>query len=64
MRKNLRLLGVWVSHTRHTHAALALAARHPDAFAKMVTHRYPLRQATEALEAAKRREGMKLVLVP
>ena len=64
VRKNLRLQGVWVSHTRHTHAALALVLRRPDAFAKMVTHKYPLRRATEALEAAKRREGMKLALVP
>jgi threonine dehydrogenase-like Zn-dependent dehydrogenase len=64
VRKNLRLQGVWVSHTRHTHAALALVARHPEAFAKLVTRKYSLRQATEALEAAKRREGMKLVLAP
>jgi threonine dehydrogenase-like Zn-dependent dehydrogenase len=64
VRRNLRLQGVWVSHTRHTHAALALVLRHPDPFAKLVTRKYPLRQATEALEAAKRREGIKLVLTP
>jgi threonine dehydrogenase-like Zn-dependent dehydrogenase len=64
VRKNLRLQGVWVSHTRHTHAALAMVLKQPDRFAKLVTHKYPSRRATQALEAAMQREGMKAVLVP
>lgn len=64
VRKNLRLQGVWVSNARHTHAALALAGRLRERFADLVTHKFPLREASAALAAARKREGMKLVLTP
>ncbi len=62
--KNLRLQGVWVSDARHMYEAvrLALSGRYP--FDRMVTHRFPLRQANEALAALERREGIKIVLEP
>ncbi|NLJ36941.1 MAG: alcohol dehydrogenase catalytic domain-containing protein [candidate division WS1 bacterium] len=62
--KNLRLQGVWVSDARHMYQAvqLTLSDRYP--FEQMVTHRFPLQQANEALETLRRREGMKIVLQP
>ncbi len=62
--KNLRLQGVWVSDARHMYQAvrLALTGRYP--FDRMVTHRFPLAQANEALAALERREGIKIVLQP
>jgi len=62
--KNLRVQGVWVSDTSHLYQAvqLVLSRRHP--LAKMVTHRFPLSQANEALAVLDRREGIKVVLEP
>ncbi|MFQ6132299.1 MAG: zinc-binding dehydrogenase [Armatimonadota bacterium] len=61
---NLRVQGVWVSDTSHLHQAvqLVLSGRYP--LHKMVTHRFPLSQANEALDALDRREGIKVVLEP
>jgi len=64
VRKNARIQGVWVSDLRHTLRALSLVRQHRVAFAKLVTHRYPLQKATEALEIVHRRQGMKIVLEP
>jgi threonine dehydrogenase-like Zn-dependent dehydrogenase len=62
--KNLRLQGIWVSHTQHTGMALDLILTHFESFRRMVTHRFTLDEATLALEAVERRDVVKAVLVP
>ncbi len=63
-RKNVNLQGVWVSDTQHLHQAirLVLSGRYP--FEKLVTHRFPLSQATQALEVMASKEAIKAVLIP
>ncbi len=63
-RKSVRVQGVWVSDTSHLYQALQLVLSGRFAFDRLVTHRLPLEQATEALEAVERREAVKAVLVP
>jgi len=64
VRKNVRIQGVWVSDARHTFQATSLIRQNRSAFAELVTHRFPLTQATQALEAVANREAMKAVLLP
>lgn len=63
-RKNLHLQGVWVSDTRHVRQSISLVRRSPAAFEGLVTHRFPLEEATEALETVGKRAAMKAVIVP
>ncbi len=62
-RKNTRVQGVWVSDTGHLMEAISLVTSHPEAYGRLVTHRFPLEGATEALYAVKARKAMKAVLV-
>ena len=62
--KNLHLQGVWGSHTKHTEMALQLVQKYPEHFSQLVTHRFPLEDATKALQVVQAREGVKTVLVP
>jgi len=62
--RNLQLQGVWVSDARHMYQAVQLALSGKYPLAEMVTHRFPLREANEALATLQRREGMKIVLEP
>ena len=64
VRRNVRLQGVWVSDVRHTARAVSLARQHPEAVAALVTHRFPLAQADQALAAVAGRDAMKAVLLP
>jgi threonine dehydrogenase-like Zn-dependent dehydrogenase len=64
VRKNVQFLGVWVSDTRHVWQALQLILSEPDTFAPLISHRYPLAQATEALQAMHQKEALKAVLLP
>jgi len=61
-RKNVNLQGVWVSDTGHLYQAirLVLSGRYP--FEKLVTHRFPLTDATRALEVMASKEAIKAVL--
>ena len=43
---------------------MALIESRPEAFAALTTHRFPLAEATTALETVARREAMKAVLIP
>jgi threonine dehydrogenase-like Zn-dependent dehydrogenase len=63
-RKNVRLQGVWVSDTAHLYQAirLVLTGRYP--FEKLVTHRFPLTHADEALRVMESKEAIKAVLLP
>ncbi len=63
-RKSLRLQGIWTSDVRHTHMALKLIQSRLETFQKLITHRFPLDQANEALQVMKRKEAVKAVLVP
>jgi len=63
-RKNLRLQGVWVSETRHTHMALQLILSRLQDFKKLITHRFPLSQANDAIRVMKTKEAVKAVLLP
>jgi threonine dehydrogenase-like Zn-dependent dehydrogenase len=63
-RKNLRLQGVWVSEVRHTYMALQLMLSRLQDFGKLITHRFPLQGANEALRVMKTKEAVKAVLLP
>ncbi|MFQ6097908.1 MAG: zinc-binding dehydrogenase [Armatimonadota bacterium] len=63
-RKNVCLQGVWVSDTAHLLQAVRLVASGRYPFDRLVTHRFPLTQATEALEVMASREAIKAVLIP
>ncbi|MHB9031622.1 MAG: zinc-binding dehydrogenase [Anaerolineae bacterium] len=64
VRKNVRIQGVWVSDTMHTIQAVSLVRQHPGEFAALVSHRYPLAQATAALQDVANRRVLKAVLTP
>jgi len=64
VRPDLKYVGVWVSHTRHTLRALDLMKRHLADFARMVTHTLPLAEVNRAHDLMRRGEAMKAVLVP
>ncbi len=64
VRKNIRVQGVWVSDTSHIMQAVSLIRQHPQEFAELVTHQFPLSHATEALQAVADRSALKAVLVP
>jgi threonine dehydrogenase-like Zn-dependent dehydrogenase len=65
-RKQLQVFGSWSSEPRHMKAALEfLRARQEEfPFAAMVTHRFPLEQAGEALKTTARWLSAKSVIVP
>ncbi|MBM4277342.1 MAG: zinc-binding dehydrogenase [Deltaproteobacteria bacterium] len=63
-RKNLRLQGIWTSDVKHTHMALQLILSRLDDFQKLVTHRFSLDQANEAIRVMKNKEAVKAVLLP
>jgi len=65
-RKQLQVFGSWSSEPRHMKAALDfLRARgHEFPFADLVTHRFPLEQANEALRTTAQWLSAKSVIVP
>jgi threonine dehydrogenase-like Zn-dependent dehydrogenase len=65
-RKQLQLFGSWSSEPRHMKAAISFLERHPEVFpfASMVTHRFALDQANEALQLVGRWEAGKCVFTP
>jgi threonine dehydrogenase-like Zn-dependent dehydrogenase len=63
-RKNLRLQGVWASEVRHTHMALQLILSRTEDFGRLITHRFSLAQANDAIKAMKTKEAVKAVLLP
>ena len=64
VRKNLNLQGVWVSDTRHVLEAMRIVKANFESFSKMITHRFKLEDATNALESVASRQAVKAVLVP
>jgi len=65
-RKQLQVFGSWSSEPRHLHAALGFlrAQRERFPFHEMVTHRFPLEQANEALALMANWQASKSVIVP
>jgi threonine dehydrogenase-like Zn-dependent dehydrogenase len=61
-RRNVNLQGAWVSDTRHLFQAIRLVQSGRYPLHKLVTHRLPLSQATEALHAMQGRQAIKAVL--
>lgn len=64
VRRGVTIHGVWVSDARHVYHAVTEAARRPELFAKMVSHRLPLDQANDALALMQGREAVKIALIP
>ena len=63
-RKSVALQGVWVSDTDHLWQAVQLVLARDFPFEKLVTHEFPLDEATEALATATKPEAIKVVLRP
>lgn len=65
-RKQLQVYGSWSSEPRHLQAALAFLAGNRDRFPfhEMVTHRFPLAQANDALQTTASWQSAKSVIVP
>lgn len=63
-RKNVTVRGVWVGDAKNTWQAVQVFSRHRDVLDQMITRRFPLEQATEALEVMERKQAMKVALLP
>jgi threonine dehydrogenase-like Zn-dependent dehydrogenase len=65
-RKHVELRGCWGSRYEHFHRAVELAARFQDQkpWREMVSGRYSLEQAGEALSAIEKRTALKAIIVP
>jgi threonine dehydrogenase-like Zn-dependent dehydrogenase len=65
-RKQLQVIGSWSSEPRHMQAALELlgATAKQFPFAEMVSHRFPLEKANDALATTAAWKSAKSVLVP
>ncbi len=66
-RKQLRVIGSWGFEPRHVDRAIRLLENEPGLRAKFeagITHKFPLGQAAEALDTARRWAGGKTVILP
>ncbi len=65
-RKHVEIKGCWGSRYDHFHRAVELTARFGDVkpWREMVSGRYPLERASEALEAVASRSAIKALIVP
>lgn len=61
--RQLKLQGAWCNDTRHIVQALQLIRRNPDVFGEMITHRFSLGQANEALRSMHERRAIKAAIV-
>jgi threonine dehydrogenase-like Zn-dependent dehydrogenase len=64
VRKNLNYQGVWVSDTKHTNQAVEAILGNPELFAEMITHRFKLEEANQALKVISERNAVKAVIEP
>lgn len=62
--RNLRVQGVWISDTPHLRQALDLVLEKPESYARLITHRFTLAEANQALQAVARGETVKAVIEP
>jgi L-iditol 2-dehydrogenase len=65
-RKHVELKGCWGSRYDHFYRAVALTARYGSMkpWRDMVSGRYPLERASEALAAVERQEAIKALITP
>jgi threonine dehydrogenase-like Zn-dependent dehydrogenase len=65
-RKQLTVYGAWASEPRHMAMALEFLRRAGDRFPfdRLISHRFPLERAAEALEATARWTSIKSAIVP
>lgn len=65
-RKQLQVIGSWSSEPRHLRSAIQLLAANPRRFPfhELVSHRFSLEQANEALQTTAKWQSAKSVLVP
>ena len=65
-RKHVTIRGCWGSRYDHFHRAVELTARHGHRipWREMVSGRYPLEQASDALRAVETRTAIKALIVP
>jgi len=63
-RKQLQVFGSWSSEPRHLKAALGLLRTNRFPFAAMVTHRFPLEKAQDALMTTANWGSAKSVIIP
>ena len=64
VRKNVTIKGIWVGDIKNTWQAIELYRRKKEILDRMITHRIPLSNATQALQMMERREGIKIALIP
>ena len=64
VRKNATFKGVWVGDMKNTYQAVKVYERHRDVLDRMITHRIPLRQATDALRLMQEKQAIKIALIP
>ena len=64
VRKNIKIQGVWVSSSRHTYQAMDIVQKNKTAFSNMITHRFKLEEANEALQVMESKEALKAVILP
>ena len=62
--RNLTIQGVWVSSSRHTWQALQFVQANAAVFAKLISHRFSLVEANEALASMAEGDAVKAVLLP
>jgi L-iditol 2-dehydrogenase len=65
-RKHVEIKGCWGSRYDHFHRAVALTARYGDRkpWREMVSARFTLEEAAQALDAVERRTAIKAVITP
>ncbi|HEX3867499.1 MAG TPA: hypothetical protein VHV78_12140, partial [Gemmatimonadaceae bacterium] len=65
-RKHVELKGCWGARYDHFHRAVALAAQHDRRFPwrEMVSGRYSLERAADALAAVETRAALKAIITP
>jgi len=65
-RKQLQIAGSWAFEPRHVHRALTMLENPHwrERFGSEVTHRFPLEQANQALETARKQDAGKTVITP
>lgn len=62
--KNIKVQGVWVSDTRHTQMAIDIVKKDKEGFKKLISHRFSLDDANEAIKVMNNKEALKAVLIP
>ena len=63
-RKNVRVQGIWVNDTSHLCQSVKLVLSKKYPFERLITHKFKLEEATEALKTVDARKAMKAVLMP